>query len=637
MSWITPLGFLGLISIAILILIYILKPNYQQKIISTTFVWKLSLKYKKKKIPVSKLRNLLIFLCQLFILTAASLMLAQPFIQSDDLGSSEKILIIDASASMLTETDGETRFERAVEKAQKLAEEVTSQEGGRVTVILAGDEASFLVGERLNVESFTALSLALDDLIVDPTALACTYSEGDIEGAVAMAEDILVENNEAEIILYTGTRYFDKKRIQVVDVALTTEWNAAILDCKAEIVENYFTFTVDVACYNASMDLPVVMELSCVNRTQDSLTLQGNAICSSDDEVVKVVFDAAYYESNGVLPVYSYESARVYFQGVEDSYSYDDTFYLYGGVKQTIRIQYASPLPNDFVGGILMDLRDGLRNSWDIELVELKPGVEPALEGFDMYVFEHKMPETMPTDGIVIMLNPDSAPAGSGFGIDQSYAYRGDFSFTPGDSHEVMKYLNVENIKATEYRKINVYDGYVPVMYCGSDPVFLVKNELNAKVAILSFSLKMSDLSVRKEFPILFYNLFKFYLPPTLDDYVYEINETVTLNARGAYLNLSGADINNEVIDTFPATRTFSQPGVYTVWQTLVSGAQVVENFYVRIPVSQSDIFREVDELPNIYVEKVDKNKDRDLLVYFAIAMVALLFAEWWLHSKELF
>ena len=51
-SWLTPLGFLGLIGLIILLIIYIIKPNYQNKYISSTFVWKLSLKYRKKKMPL---------------------------------------------------------------------------------------------------------------------------------------------------------------------------------------------------------------------------------------------------------------------------------------------------------------------------------------------------------------------------------------------------------------------------------------------------------------------------------------------------------------------------------------------------------------------------------------------------------
>ena len=84
MSWLTPLGFLGLIGLIVLIIIYIIKPNYQQKFISSTFVWKLSLKYRKKKIPISQLRNILIFICQVLIITACTCILAQPFIAGED-------------------------------------------------------------------------------------------------------------------------------------------------------------------------------------------------------------------------------------------------------------------------------------------------------------------------------------------------------------------------------------------------------------------------------------------------------------------------------------------------------------------------------------------------------------------------
>ena len=67
MTLLLPLGLLGLLSLAVLILIYVIRPNYQNKLVSTTYVWKLSMKYRKKRLPISKLRNLLILLCQLYI------------------------------------------------------------------------------------------------------------------------------------------------------------------------------------------------------------------------------------------------------------------------------------------------------------------------------------------------------------------------------------------------------------------------------------------------------------------------------------------------------------------------------------------------------------------------------------------
>ena len=141
MSWLTPLGFLGLIGLIVLILIYIIKPNYQNKIISSTFVWKLSLKYRKKKIPLSKLRNIIIFICQVLILTAAAFVLTQPFIDDGaEAKDGEVILIIDASASMQSSVNDVTRFERATDAALADAR-VAVENGYNVSLILAGSKS----------------------------------------------------------------------------------------------------------------------------------------------------------------------------------------------------------------------------------------------------------------------------------------------------------------------------------------------------------------------------------------------------------------------------------------------------------------------------------------------------------------
>ena len=78
MKLLTPLGLLGLIGVVALIIIYLIRPNYQQKYISSTYIWKLSLKYKKKRVPISKLRNILIIICQILALVTCALILAQP-------------------------------------------------------------------------------------------------------------------------------------------------------------------------------------------------------------------------------------------------------------------------------------------------------------------------------------------------------------------------------------------------------------------------------------------------------------------------------------------------------------------------------------------------------------------------------
>ena len=77
--------------------------------------------------------------------------------------------------------------------------------------------------------------------------------------------------------------------------------------------------------------------------------------------------------------------------------------------------------------------------------------------------------------------------------------------------------------------------------------------------------------------------------------------------------------------------------GIYTVKQTLISEKEKVENFYVKIPAAQSNIKRNEDSLANLYIVPKEQVIDEDLLIYFAAALVALLFLEWLLQSREQF
>ena len=49
MSFLQPLGLLGPIGVPIIIIIYIIKSRYVQKPVASTFIWKRSLKYMKRR------------------------------------------------------------------------------------------------------------------------------------------------------------------------------------------------------------------------------------------------------------------------------------------------------------------------------------------------------------------------------------------------------------------------------------------------------------------------------------------------------------------------------------------------------------------------------------------------------------
>ena len=63
----------------------------------------------------------------------------------------------------------------------------------------------------------------------------------------------------------------------------------------------------------------------------------------------------------------------------------------------------------------------------------------------------------------------------------------------------------------------------------------------------------------------------------------------------------------------------------------------LIENFYVRVPADQSNITRQVDALPSADVEVEKRIEFEDMMFYFAIALVSLLFVEWMLQIKKNF
>lgn len=639
MNLLTPLGLLGLLGLIVLLLIYIIKPNYQNKIISSTFIWKLSLKYKKKKIPVNTLRHIITLICQVLAITAASFILTQPFIQAEDKGGNEAVVIIDGSASMLTEAGGVTRFERAVQKARADIDKLLD-DGKRVSVILADDEAGF-IAQSVDLNGKPALSAELDALM---ETVPCSLTVPDIDGAMKLAENVTAYVKNASVTLYSDTHYVQEGKVTVERIADLNEWNAAILDVRATLVDNYYRFEIDVASYGKDSDLKLYCTFNGVNSDDSTVEQVAIARCTADQVRTVVFYTDIYEDKNGamssaddideILSIYSYDSLHVSLSE-DDSFSYDDNFFLYGGSKPELNIQYYSAMPNNFFSTSLMVLRDQLDDYWDVNVTEVKYEEVPATEGFDLYIFEHYKPTEVPKDGIVFYANPVALPSSTGIQLGNAYHTGGtNYPLSEGEDHPIMKNVNAENITITRYTAISNYDGYVPLMYAGSTPVVMVSEDPDTPIVVMTFSLNYSNLPLLLEFPIFVYNLVEYFIPETFDRFVYDIGDTVTLNSRSDRLHVTGPELD-ETLTELPHSLTVGSMGTYTVTQELLSGDTLIESFYVKLDAEESNISLEKDVLTNPYYYQETDSADTDLLLYFAIALVALLFIEWWLKSRE--
>lgn len=642
MSFLTPLGFLAFLGVIALIIIYIIKPNFQNKIISSTFIWKMSLKYKKKRIPISKLRNILLFICQVLILSAAAFIVTQPLINtSDSDGNTDEIIIIDASASMHSTVNEKTRLERAVDAALSNARDALDN-GKSVTVIMAADKASFLVQQAGRDQS----QLVYDafDAIVNTPEDYYTYGTPDIDGAMLLAEQITAYTDKVDVTLYTDTTYLNAGKVNVYDVTDRSEWNAAILDVRATVVENYYRIEIDVASYGADSRIGVTCEIFNANDLGTSMEIESDVYCNNDETVTLVYGfvseDMPESEAQLItehIGVFSYDQIYVHISEY-DSLSYDNQFYLYGGKKPSLKIQYYSTMANPYWSSVLLTLQDVMRDSWSIEINEVITGVSQetvATEGYDIYIFEHTVPATVPSDGIVIYSNPQKLPADVGVRLGGPLSAGGQELFlSPDEEHPIMKSIDPTMISVTQFTEITSYDGYSPLMCFDKYPLLLVKEDVDQKIVLMPFSLHYSNLAVLPEFPLLLRNTINHFFPVTVTENVYTTGDTVKLNSRGNTLEVIGPDVKLN-FEEFPAEMKVGASGTYTLTQPLLSGDPLIESIFVKIPAEESDIGLEVATLTNPVFFENDASSYIDMLFYLALAAFALLFIEWWLKSRE--
>lgn len=665
MTLINKIGLLGLIGVVALIIIYVIRPNYQQKTISSTYVWKLSLKKKKKKVPVSTIRNLLLFLCQMLALTCLAMILMKPaIVLKTPAEESETILILDTSASMRTESEdsGETRFERAV-AAVKDSFTRTLQGGGVSTVILAGKTPEYLF-KRMSGDA-TLAATRFEDLANKDIG----YEVADIDAALKESENVLYDNPDAVIYVYTDANYYSvPDGVNVVNISEESEWNAAILDARADWDEGYYSFTVQAACYGKDARLPINVEIYDVNGIVNE-TIKFTVLADYNDGTpVTLILRYRKSDENGgnentqdrqvcyldnLIPsnrpkIYSFSSVYLEFSESEviDSYDADNDFYVYGGQKQTLKVQYASAEPNPFVNGALSNLSSDFAGSWDMQITEVKKGEAGATSGFDLYIFERQMPENVPTDGVVFLFDPVSAPSGCGFIRNSEIEYRQTNNRYPslvgGTEHPIMKNIDPNYIRVSRSQMLarGQDAAYQVLMSLNQLPMLMVRNDIGKEggrqMLVLSFSFAYSNFGVLPEFYLLMKNAFEYFFPSTVNKYAYEIGEKAELYARGASLSISSYAFEEPIEKTeFPASVVLSAPGTYTITQTTYYGMVVTEKIYVKIPGAESNITGIKNNLYSPEREKNEADYFRDVITYIAAALVAFLFIEWCLHLKD--
>lgn len=660
-QWLLPLGFLGLLSLIGLIIIYILRPKYQERIVASTIPWKLALK-KRKRFPLDRFSNLIVFLCQLIILTAGAMILARPTLMDEDLVNPgpEKIIILDAGMNMrakYAEYDGTynlSRFERAINEIKTEIDKVLYEDNGTISVILAEKTPRYLL-EDMGRNDYSEIVTALDEV-------ECSYSVPDLEGAVLAAQEKMSVNPQAHVEIFSGTDFgYMGEAVTVHNLSNTThEWNIAILSATPSFVDNQYYFEVDVAAYgNVSRETTLYVDIFGVNdgvSYKDYMGIQvpvlfevnSNNLEKGVRQTIKIDPTDTTIGGDPEWWVFSFREVSIEFRDIDDSIEEDNSILVYGGERDEIKVQYYSSRRNMFFFLTFYSIQDAMNSKREVSFDPVYDvDEEPKRQGFDFYIYEHDVPLStfdggLPKDGVIIFCDPTSEIleyVNIGVTTAGTVSVNRETTLSKGATSPITENIDAERITISQYLKVipNEGSGYVPLLYCGDDPVLFAKKQGASQVVIMPFSVNQSNVYLGA-LPMLFYNIIDYYMPLTLEEFAFEINQSVTLNCKGAIIEVTdpAGDKVDELRD-FPVEYQLDKIGVYRFTTVFaLNKNNEVRRVYVRPPMSESSLFKVADlglslDNDDIYAEHM-----KDMFLIFAIIMVALLFVEWWLQYKDI-
>lgn len=613
MSFLYPLGLIALIGIPILIIIYIIKPRYQEKKITSTYIWRLSLKYKKKKRPIQWLQKSLLFFIQILILTLLGLSVARPELLLSA-RSKEKVIILDVSASMNAEKNGTSRFDEAVKKINSLVSQV--DEDDPMTIILANDHPDYLVNRETSTKYIEYVLKNIE----------CTYEEADYEKAVELANEVLKINNDAEVIMYTDHNFSQEGYITVHNLA-SNEWNAGISDFKAELVNGYYVFKAVVENYNQSKKIEVYLnvdnkkyektiELTCSNEFKQEIIID-------DLNIPKFVSSKLTLQING--------------EKIDDSFDYDNEFMYYANQSKKFKVLLVGEETNFIHASLLASNLCSVYKPTD-GVVEY--------EGYDIYIFDSFTPEFIPEDGAVWLINSKDVP--DGFDYEVLGDVEGDFNLQATSTNTVIYQELMQNtfdftdIIVTKYQQIVSLGDYEVIATTNGDPVIFTGKYDKANVIIFGIDLHYTELPVNINMPILFNNMVNYSAHQLLDKYEYSVGENITLYPKLSTVSMTvnGEEVYTNTDEECILHMNALKPGRYEVKQTLKDGSVITNYFFVRMGKEETNFktmgdVLAADSFNSSNTEVYKSTENVDIIFYVAAALLLLIVFEWGLSYHE--
>ncbi|MBQ9116847.1 MAG: VWA domain-containing protein, partial [Clostridia bacterium] len=487
MTFLYPLGLLGLIGIPLLILIYIIKSKYTEQTVSSTYLWTLSERFLKRKNPISRLTGIISLILQILAVAVISLAIAHPIITVPN-SANEYCFILDASASMNMESDGVSRFESGKDRIMDIISD--SVDGSVFSLICVGDTTN-VIFERL--EDKEQAEILLRDVEV-------AYNADDYTDALGVAQGYFNENSSVLTYLVTDKAYRSNTNISLINVS-SDEENYAVSDVTHTFKDGKLTVNGFVTSYRSAATLSLKLYID-----ESEQPVSGNTV------VVKQSVPTAFQITCNTDRFSEY---RVAIEN-EDSLALDNSF-IFNDIKS--ESSYDTLIVSDkpfFIRSAIESLMNAR-----IDVIGTEEYKEQS--GYGLYIFDAFVPETLPRDGSVWMLSPEGSVPEAGFSVqDKEELGRGELLEMNGSSASAVKKLTAElsgdGIYVAKYVKCGLYRNFTTVLsYKGNPLLFAGTNSYGNRQVVFAFDLHDSNLPLLLDYLVLTRNLLDYSFPEVVE------------------------------------------------------------------------------------------------------------------------
>ncbi len=613
MSFAYPLGLLGLIGIPVIIVIYIIKNKYTEQVISSTYLWTLSEKFLKKRLPINKLVGIISLILQLLSVLFISFAIAQPVFRIRG-AADDYCFILDGSGSMnIVQSDGKTRFESAKSEIRKVIGD--SMKGSAYSLVLTGDATSIIFDD---VNEKDLAYLLLDD--VQPSSVSTGYTD-----ALGEAQKYFNANPSTVIYLFTDKSFEETENVKIVNVAEAVD-NYAVTDITYVLADGILKVDGKVVSYESDATLTVNLYLgdstaAVLTNTVETAALALTPFPTFECEAEE--FSSFRVEITQQDALAADNSVTVYDADTENSYSVlivgNPTFYIRAALQS--------------VGNARVKVVG------ETEYANLT-------ESYDLYVFDGYYPAEVPKNGAVWFMDPSQSVASAGFTVqDDIVLGTGKKAAYVSSGTTLLNTLTVNLEKSdfylTKYRKCGFYRNFTTIATCEGNPViFTGVNEYSNREVVFAFDLTYSNFPVLADFTVLIGNLLDYTFPKAVNRTSYYCGETLTINVLANCKSISVINPSGSV--SYPDSSSavsevrLTETGTYTVRMLMGDDTERYFNVFSampeaeRVPIADEQSFIVSGE-PG--TEKRDGIYN-DLLILF-ILLAVIVAADWAVYCYE--